>query len=187
MYTLLAERLMGHPVIEHVSMWQARGSEMEAEAIRFYELQRDMDTTPIGFVTNEDGTVGASPDRFVGDEGLLEIKCPAEWQHLSFLMNSGSVFDYCRVQVLGQLWITDRRWVDVLSFHPELPPALVRIERDEPFIDLLAKAVTAFSRALEAQFAELVARGWYNGPPRRERPMTIEDVMREALRERAHQ
>ncbi len=65
MYTLLAERLMGHPIAEHMSMWQQRGSQLEADAIRFYELQVDADTEPIGFVTSDDGRYGASPDRFV--------------------------------------------------------------------------------------------------------------------------
>src|SRR5262245_45091449 len=76
MLTLLAERLMGHPITENVSMWMKRGSEMEADAVAFYQLQTDSDTVPVGFITNDEGTIGASPDRLVGEEGLLEIKCP---------------------------------------------------------------------------------------------------------------
>lgn len=162
LYTLLAERLMGHPITEHVSMWMRRGSRLEADAVAFYELQTDSDTVPIGFVTNDDGTVGASPDRLVDDGGLLEVKCPAEWIQMGYLMQSGSAYEHYRIQCAGQLWITGRKFVDVLAWHPELPPALHRIERDEPLIAQLSAAVTAFSQVLEHEFIKLVERGWLN-------------------------
>src|SRR5437773_4470451 len=145
LYTLLAERCLGAPIIEHVSWYMERGSQMEQEAIRYYELQSNSDTEPVGFVTNDAQTIGASPDRFVSSDGLLEVKCPAAWQHMSFLLNSGTVYDYCKIQALGQLWITERAWVDIMSYCPGLPPAIFRVERDEPFIEKLAAAVMAFS------------------------------------------
>ena len=160
LYTLLAERLMGHPITKHVSMWMRRGSEAETDAVQFYEFQRDVETVPVGFMSNDGGTIGASPDRLVGDDGLLEIKCPSEYIHVGYLMQEGSHYDAYRVQCQGQLWVSERQWVDVVSYHPEMPMALVRIERDEQFIDSLAAAVTAFSHALEEQFAILVERGW---------------------------
>jgi hypothetical protein len=160
--TLLAERLMGHPCIEHMSMWQQRGSQLESSAVAFYELQSDCSTTPIGFVTTYDGRIGASPDRLVGDDGLLEIKCPSEWQHLSYLLNHGSVAGDYRVQAMGQLMVTERKWLDLLAFHPELPPAMIHIERDEEFIHLLSNAIVTFSLELERQFDICVERGWAN-------------------------
>jgi hypothetical protein len=64
------------------------------------------------------------------------------------------------VQAAGQLWITDRKWVDVCSYHPEMPPCIIRVERDEDFIDVVADAVEAFSRELEKKTLELRDRGW---------------------------
>lgn len=160
MHTLLAERLMGHPIQDHISMWMQRGKETELAAVTFYEFQRDMETVPIGFVTNDAGTIGASPDRFVGDEGCLEIKVPKEAVHMLYLLESGSAYDEYRVQCQGQLWITGRKWVDLVSYHPELPEALIRINRDEEYIALLSKEVAAFSEKLEAKFQELQSRGW---------------------------
>ncbi len=179
LYTLLAERLMGHPVIEHISMWQQRGTELEAEAVAFYELQADADTVPVGFCTNDEGTIGASPDRLVGETGLLEIKVPSEWIHMGYLLKSGSAYEAYKVQVQGQLMVTGRTFVDVLSWHPELPPALIRIERDEPFIEKLSAAVTAFSNVLEEQYRELEARGWAKAKPERE--PTASELMKAAL------
>src|SRR5580704_12428367 len=68
MHALLAERMMGRPVTQHMTMWMARGNEKEAEAVAFYEAQRELDTQRVGFVTNDDRTIGASPDRFVGTD-----------------------------------------------------------------------------------------------------------------------
>ena len=162
MYSLLAERMMNHPIVEAVSRWMDRGSEMEAEAVSYYELQRDCETVKIGFITNDKGTIGASPDRIVSDTGLLEIKSPSEPIHMMYLMQSGGAYDEYKPQVQGQLWIAEKEWADVLSYHPELPWSLTRIERDEPFIDLLKAAVTAFSNRLEELSIELQDKGWIN-------------------------
>ena len=180
MFTLLAERMMGHPVEEKgFSRWMDRGNEMEAEAVSFYHLQRE-DTVKVGFITNEAGTIGASPDRLVGDRGLLEIKVPAEHTHVSYLMQIGGAYQEYRVQVQGQLWIAEREWCDVLSYHPEMPPALYRIERDEDFIEKLACAVEAFAEVLEQHWATCVANGWVAEPKPKPTP-SASDMMREAL------
>lgn len=159
MFTLLAEKLMGRPTTGHVSWWMERGSQTEADAVSFYELQKDLDTVPVGFITNDAETVGASPDRLVGEDGLLEVKCPSEWVHMAYLLGSGSPYEAYKCQCQGQLWITGRKWVDVLSFHPDLPPALTRIGRDESFIELLAAGVTAFSEQLEKLYVLSLQRG----------------------------
>jgi len=179
MYTLLAERLMGHPVTEHVSFWMNRGSEMEARAVRFYELQRDLDSTPVGFITTDDGKIGASPDRLVGEDGLLEIKCPSEHVHMSYLLKSGSAYEAYKVQVQGQLLVTTRNWTDVLSWHPELPPALLRIHRDQAFIDILEPQLRAFSDALELLARELDSIAMPSTRPQREKSLT--DLLKESL------
>ena len=159
MHTLLAERIMKRPVVEFVSTWMARGNQMEAEAVAFYESMRELDTDRIGFLTNDLGTIGASPDRFVGDEGLLEIKAPKEHVHIEYLLKK-SVDSAYYPQVQGQLWISGRKWLDILSYSPELPPALIRVERDEEYLAKLAVAVEEFSDELERLSADAVTKGW---------------------------
>jgi len=132
---------------------------MEEEAVSFYELQRDCETVKVGFITNDEGTIGASPDRLVGEDGLLEIKVPKESTHVSYLLKK-AVDQAYYPQVQGQLWVSGRKWVDILSYHPEMPPALIRVERDEEFIAFLQSAVVEFSSALEKQAVEAAARGW---------------------------
>jgi hypothetical protein len=158
-HMLLAERIMGHPVLQVQTHWMGRGQALEGEAVLYYEGQRELDTVPIGFVTNDARTIGASPDRFVGDDGLLELKVPAEHTHVGYLLTRAVDAEYYP-QVQGQLWITDRKWLDIMSYHPEMPPAIIRVERDNLFINTLAKEVEAFSRTLEAKALELKEKGW---------------------------
>jgi YqaJ-like viral recombinase domain len=159
MHRLLAERMMGHPVTEFMSTWMGRGLATEAEAVAYYEGIRELETVPVGLLTNDEATIGASPDRLVGDVGLLEIKVPAEHTHVGYLLTRAVDAEYYP-QVQGQLWISEREWLDIMSYHPELPPALIRVERDPGYIDVLSCAVWAFSEALEAKAAELRERGW---------------------------
>jgi hypothetical protein len=68
-------------------------------------------------------------------------------------------------QIQGQLWIAERQWLDMLSYHPEMPPALIRVARDEAYITKLGAAVEAFA-ALLAQHAEVLrTRGWLPAEP----------------------
>lgn len=159
MHLLLAERMMGRPALQVPTYWMGRGIALEGEAVDYYEGVRDLDTTVIGFITNDAGTIGASPDRFVGEDGLLEIKCPAEHTHVAYLLTKSVDAEYYP-QVQGQLWVTGRKWTDILSYHPEMPMAIVRVERDDDYIKTLAAAVTEFSRALEYKAGELREKGW---------------------------
>lgn len=160
MHTLLAERIMGHPVLDHISFWMQRGTECEAEAVAFYEMHRSCDTRAVGFITNDAGTIGASPDRILLDaDGLLEIKVPKESTHVGYLLGVDSIDQAYYPQLQGQLWITGRQWVDILSYHPEMPPALIRVERNEEYIAALSVAVENFSRILETTSLSLVDRG----------------------------
>lgn len=159
-HELIAERIMGHPITDFTSRWMDRGSQTEAEAVNFYEFTRDLPSVKVGFITNDSETVGASPDRLVGDKGLLEIKVPSDGVHVSYLMQSGNAYDEYKVQTQGQMWIAEREWNDLLSYHPEMPEALYRIERDEKFISIMADLVGTFSAALEQDFALCLDRGW---------------------------
>ena len=174
MHSLIAERLLGHPLTEYVSFYMERGSQMEAEAVSCYEFLKDVETEAVGFVTNDAGTIGASPDRFVGDDGALEIKCPAPWTHVGYLLAKPVDKKYYP-QLQGQLWVTERDWVDNESYCPGLPEALVRVDRDEEYISKLSATVTAFSEVLESTLAELKERiGWTEPTP--DEPSAIETV-----------
>jgi hypothetical protein len=143
LHRLLAESQLGRPLDDASSLWMERGKAMEDEAVALYEFQHDVDTEIVGFVLRDDGRVGCSPDRFVGGTGILEIKVPSAEVHAGYLMGV-SLEDVYRPQVQGMLWICERQWAHLLSYNPEMRPALERVERDEEFIESLAEIVDGF-------------------------------------------
>ncbi len=160
MHTLLGERMMQHPSFNFMSDWMSRGKELEARAVSKYEFLKDVDTFPIGFITDDLKKWGASPDRGINPKAGLEIKCPKDSTHVGYLLGGSSVLDAYRPQAMGQLWIAEWDYIDMFSFHPEMPEALIRTERDEPYIKLLEEAVLEFSDKLEAKARELADKGW---------------------------
>ncbi len=160
---LLAEFSVGRPIFEKDDPWMLRGKELEPEAAARYELEYDCDTEKVGFILRDDCMVGASPDRLVGNEGLLEIKCPKLVTHMGYL-RSPKVPDCYKCQIQGQLWLAERQWCDFVSFCPGVPTVFVRVERDEKFIEALAAAVNAFVACLKAGREALAARGVERAP-----------------------
>lgn len=137
-HRLIAEKILKRQVDFAIagSAWMQRGKELESEAVLDYELQTDTDTTTVGFVTTDDGLFGCSPDRLVGEDGLLELKCPAPQTQIEYLITGEEDKDY-KPQLQGQLYVTGRQWVDIYAYHPELPRIALRVYRDEVYLKIL--------------------------------------------------
>jgi hypothetical protein len=121
-----------------------RGLIVEAEAVDWYEFDQDVITQRIGFITDDDHTVGCSPDRLVGDEGLLEIKAPLPHTQVEYWI-SGAVNERFRSQSQGQLYLSQRSWVDIVCWHDVLPKLVMRVEPDERFIKALDRELPIFN------------------------------------------
>jgi putative phage-type endonuclease len=148
---LLAEWILGTPLENFSSEWMVRGQELEPQARQAYEFMTDQKVVKIGFVTTDNGLIGCSPDGFVGDKRLLEIKSPSEKVHVGYMRHREVDAEY-RPQIQGQLWVCEREAQDVLSYHPRLPAVIVPVVRDEAYIALLAKALDQFTeKMLEAR------------------------------------
>ena len=119
-------------------------------------------------MTTDDGRYGCSPDRLIAEDGLLELKCPAPHTHVRYLIE-GCMDDEKRPQVQMQMLVTGRAWVDLVSYHPELPIVITRVERDVEYIALLAKVLDAFCDQIAGQRRELEAKyGAFPEPPKDE-------------------
>lgn len=145
---LLAEWFLGVPIDEGRSQFMERGTEMEEEAVAWYELTTGRNVRKVGLCLHDTLDAGASPDRLVDDDGCLEIKCPSAVRHMEYLLGVAIDAKY-RCQLQGQLWVTGRRWVDILSYHPVMPKQVTRVDRDDAFIATLAAEVTKFCVSLE--------------------------------------
>ena len=94
-----------------------RGNDLEPEAALVYSLSKGVEVETVGFVEYNE-YVGCSPDRLVGSDGGLEIKCPDYGLHNDLILgvadfDSGYVWQ-CRMCTL----ILKREWWDLQSFHP---------------------------------------------------------------------
>ena len=158
--TLLAEIVTGGSVQDwEGNQWTERGNELEPEAVLYYELQKNITTEKVGFVTNYG--VGCSPDRFVGDDGLLEIKCPKASTQIGYLLNNKLEPKYIP-QIQGQLYVTGRKWCDWLAYSDELPSLIIRVERDEQYINSLAEALQKLIKDIDDKKNRLVELGYLN-------------------------
>lgn len=137
--TLVAETLMGKPAEFYTNDAMQRGTELEPEARAWYEFQTDVDIEEVGFVLRDDGQVGASPDGLMPGSGL-EIKCPQAKTHVSYLRKMAIPSAYI-AQVQGCIWLCEREAWDFLSYHPDMPPMLVTVQRDSRFIATLESLV----------------------------------------------
>lgn len=135
---LVADIITGRSDQQEPNEAMQRGTELEPEARSYYELIMGP-VEEVGFCIHDDG-FGCSPDGMVGDDGLLEIKCPLAHTHVEYLRDDCIPSIYVP-QVQGQLLVTGRKWCDFLSYHPDMKPLLVRVERDEKFCATLHEAL----------------------------------------------
>lgn len=157
MYKLAGERLAGQQEEEYTNAHIRRGIALESEARALYGFIKEA-VAPCGFYMDDWGRYGASPDGFVGDMGLVEIKCPSMAVHISYLVGNKLPVDYFQ-QVQGQLLVTGCKWVDFISYYPGIPPLLIRVKRDEAFIEKMQNALNDFCIELDNLTAELKKRG----------------------------
>lgn len=146
---VLAERLTGVPQDEIQSKYLDHGNKHEPTARQLYQwyMTERAELQQVGFVDHpEVPFCGGSPDCLVGDDGLLEIKCPYfVHNHLANIELDGTDNRDYIWQMQGLLWITGRKWCDFVSFHPYVPEPLrfhvVRYERDEDVIEEIAERI----------------------------------------------
>lgn len=149
LYKLAGERVSGKPEESYQNGAMLRGIEMEAEAAALYEIMFDVKAEPVGICYADSQRLYAcSPDRLVGPDGGLEIKCPQIHTHVGYLIDAVLPQEYFQ-QVQGQLYVTGRQWFDFMSYYPGLKPFIIRVYRDEPFIKRLAPALDGFCKALD--------------------------------------
>lgn len=140
---LAAELYCNKPINDFSgNQWTERGHELEEQAKYDYSFSNDVELVTPGFVTNDDFTCGCSPDSFVGEDGLLEVKCLKTENHVIMVSknNKTCLTDYY-AQVQGQIHVTNRQWCDLLFYHPDLPNLVIRCDRDNEFIESLEKQI----------------------------------------------
>lgn len=124
--------------------YMAHGTAMEPLARKAYEFAKDYECVVPAFIPHPSVEyVGFSPDGLVGDAGMAEFKSPfLESRHTRTVDSQQCPDDYLP-QVQGGLWVTGREWCDFVSYFPSISVEIVRVYRDDKFINNLAAECAA--------------------------------------------
>lgn len=160
---LVVETLIGAPVEDtYTNAAMQWGTEQEPFARASYELLTGAMVDQVGFVLHPTiERAGASPDGMVGEDGLLEIKCPKTATHLNYVLVGEVPLEY-QNQMQWQMACTGREWCDFVSYDPRLPEHLQlfvrRLERNQGFINVIELEVKQFLSEVDALLERLPQR-----------------------------
>jgi len=159
MAQLLCERMTGQPTEFFTTAAMQRGTEIEPIARAAYEAENLTSVEQIAWV--EHPTIpmaGCSPDGFVGEHGLIEIKCKEIHNHLDSILNDRIDPDH-QAQMMWQMCVTGRQWCDYVCFDDRAPEGLQlfvkRLHRDEEKIKQMEDEVRTFLKDLESMIQKL--------------------------------
>ena len=158
---LLCERLTGSRGDTYQNAAMVWGVNTEPQARVAYEAALGELVEEVGFIPHPTiEMAGASPDGLVGEEGLVEIKCPTTITHIDTLL-SITVPQQYMTQMQWQMACTDRNWCDFVSYDPRLPENMQmfihRVERDDKMIAELEGEVVKFIEEMESKIELLGA------------------------------
>lgn len=156
---IIAERLTGVPAETFQNAAMAWGVAQEDNARTAYEASRGVFVQEMGIALHPTLLhTHASPDGLVGDDGLIEIKCPNTTTHIETLRVKKAPSKYIN-QMLWQMRCTDRQWCDFVSYDPRLPSHLqlfvTRVERDDVAIAGLELKVAEFLNEVQQEIDRL--------------------------------
>jgi hypothetical protein len=84
--------------------------------------------------------IGCSPDGLIGDEGMIQVKCPDFSTIVEYNKTGKLPLSYLR-QMQFELMVTGRKWNDFYVFYPLIEPFIIHVERNEELIKDIEKRV----------------------------------------------
>jgi hypothetical protein len=158
--SLVAERITGEVEETYVNADMQRGIDHEPIARSRYAEINGVTVTEIGFMVAElapGQKLGYSPDGLVGDDGLIEVKCPRAKGHVQTIL-ADAVPGHHMAQLQAGLLVSGREWIDFISFCAGMPLFVKRVTPDPKWHKAIAEAVAAFEKAAEQMVSDYLAR-----------------------------
>ncbi|OLO10477.1 exonuclease [Chromohalobacter japonicus] len=156
LHQLIGERITGEPsdAFQGNSHTQ-RGHALEPMARELYsEATGHTHLEQVGIILNHGA--GYSPDSLVGNDGLIEVKTKLPKYQIELLLADELPQEHV-AQCQGGLWVSEREWIDFVSYWPGMPLFVKRAYRDEAMIRTIAERVEAFYEELEQRMALVMA------------------------------
>lgn len=140
------------------------GTDQEPFARASYEAHTGQMVDEVGFIPHPTiEAAGASPDGLVGDDGMVEIKCPSSSTALECWLihaQGGNPVDaryYAQMQ--WQMRCADRSWCDYVVFDPRMPIKaqlfVYRVERNAAWLTIAEGEVLTFLAEVDAKVISL--------------------------------
>ena len=147
-YELLAQRISGHVEPSYIGDDMLRGMSEEVDARLLYE-KTCAPVQTVGFITNSKWgfTLGYSPDGLVGDDGLIECKSRRQKFQVATICTN-AVPDEYMLQLQTGLLVSEREWVDFVSYSNGLPMFVQRVWPDAAIQHAIIAAATAFEESV---------------------------------------
>lgn len=169
-WSVAIERINGKTIdLQFATPAMRRGTELEPHARLAYELQTGLLASESGIAFTDCGAYAYSTDGLCGDDGLIEIKCPAAPAKLGAIWSNPEEADAEYIdQIQGGMWVTGRQWCDLVVYCPWLESVgkdlfIKRIQRDDAYIDSLATDLAGFSKLVDKYEAILRSPSKYTG------------------------
>jgi putative phage-type endonuclease len=158
MRELLAERLVGAAVDHYVTPAMQWGLDNEGAAADAYEAATGNILMPAGLLDHPAIYLfAATPDRFLGGDGLAEIKCPTTATFIEWTL-AGEVPEQHKPQMLAQMACSGRKWCEFIAYDPRVPvKRQLFVRRYAPGADEIAaieRAAAEFLAELDAMFCK---------------------------------
>ena len=164
------ETIAGQPLDDSfVTYAMRRGRDLEPQARAVYEKRTGAWVDEVSLVLTDDRRFGYSADGFRDDDGLIEVKCPLSAEKIGQVWASPETahLEYID-QINGGLWITGRKYCDLIVYCPWLAPVgkdlfVKRIHRDEAAIEALESDLIGFMRLVDENLSILRAPAKMSG------------------------
>jgi len=153
---LIGERITGEAAkLPFSTRATERGHEYETKARDLYEALEEVKTEHAAIILNHG--CGYSPDGLIGADGLTEIKSKLPKFQVGVILG-GEVPKEHISQCQGGLWVSEREWIDFISYWPGMPIFVKRMHRDEAMIRKIAERVATFYELLEARMDRVLTQ-----------------------------
>ena len=167
MAQLVVERITGKPIEMYSNSAMQWGTDTEPYARAAYEIKKGVLVDEVGSIPHPSiPMAAASPDGLVGDDGLVEIKCPNTSTHIDTLLGAKIKTGYL-YQMQFQMACTGRKWCDFVSFDPRMEERLQlhirHVPYDQTSVTKIEDGIRKFLSELDEKIKKLTELKVNNG------------------------
>lgn len=148
-HDLATEAYLGHAIDDGFggNKYTNRGKDLEDESRADYAMTHQVTVDEVGFITDDLMRWGSSTDGLVGADGVVEFKNLISKRMTKLMvymsLNKGKTPPEYIPQLQGELFVTERKWVDIVFYHPDFEPIVRRHYPDLEYHKALKKQLTA--------------------------------------------